>query len=322
MTVLFIVALLLTVGGLIAVFAARGGAKAAGAIVAVVGVILVIATTTTTVGARALGIQTSMGRFHGTMTSGFHWKAPWSDVEEWSTRNQTLRFEAAGGKEKDRDNYIFEAQLVPKLGNQSDAYVEATFTWTIATADYTRQQAKIKALWQQYKTFGDMRDDFITPTVKAAVSDAFDGYDPLSGIKPVQVSLAQPTTDNPGFVPNAEWSTKVFNELAPQLGARGIDLVTVHVTRVDFDDITKQKLRDYNVEVVNTRIAAQRVETAKKEAQATAERSNKDKVQPGCESLIRDLAAQGQLQNVAPGNLKCSDDGSANTPVIVDGTRR
>lgn len=317
----FVIAVLVTVGGLIGVVAAKGSAKAGAAFVALIGIIVMFAMSVTTVSARTEGIETSLGKFRGTLSPGAHMIAPWASVEEWSSRNQTLRFQSGGDKLDDRDNFDYEGQLTPKLASQADAYVEATVTWTIASTSDADQQAKIKGLWSQYSTFVDMRRDFIVPAVIAAVASAVDVYNPLSAIQPVSSQTGQAADTVPaGFIPLTDWSKRVAALLGPVYSARGIDLVTVQVTRLTYDTATEDKLHAYSQAVVDTKIAAQTVETAKEQALATAARNNATQVGKGCESLIRDLAAQNQLQNVAIGNLKCSDDsGAGTTPVIVNG---
>jgi hypothetical protein len=324
MTFVFIFLIIVVVAGVLtAAFGDSGRTKAFGGIVAVAAAVCAVAMCVATVSARSVGIEQSYGKFAGTLQPGPHLIAPWASVEEWSSRNQTIRFEANGQKLDDRDNFDYEGQLTPKLANQADAYVESTITWTIASGSDTDQQAKIKGLWQQYPSFADMRHDFIVPATVSAVSSAFDVYNPLAAIQPIamQPAAAQPADVAPaGFIPLTEWSKRVTALLKPVYASRGIDLVTVQITRVTYDAPTEDKLKAYNQAVVDTRIAAQQVETAKQQALATAARNNSAQVPRGCEQLIRDLAALNQLQNIATGNLKCSDDsGGATPPVIVDG---
>lgn len=319
----FVFAVLVTIAGLIGVFAAKGGGKLGGAVIALIGVIIMIAMSVTTVSARTEGIETSLGKFRNTLPPGAHMIAPWASVEEWSSRNQTIRFQAGGDKQSDRDNFDYENQLTPKLASQADAYVEATITWTIASTSDADQRAKIKGLWSQYSTFDDMRKDFVVPAVTAAVASAVDVYNPLSAIQPVSSQATGQSVDTvpAGFIPLTDWSKRVGALLGPMYSARGIDLVTVQVTRFTYDAETENKLHAYSQAVVDTKIAAQTVETAKEQALATAARNNAAQVGKGCEALIRDLAAQNQLQNVGVGNLKCSDDTGVGTPLIVDGRK-
>lgn len=280
------------------------GAKTGGIITTIVAAVLVLVSCFTTVDARSLGIQTSMGRYQGVVSSGFHLTAPWSSVEEWTTRNQTIDF--AGDDKEDRDNYRDESAITVRLGNQSTALVDARVSWAVAesSTDPKAQEERIKKLWTQYKSFGDMVRDYAVPAARASTNTAFDGYDPFS-------NLNDKTAENP-YVPLAEWSTKITNVLRPLYGDRGLTLISVQVTQVRYDDKTEAKLRQYSDAVADTRIKSQDVETAKQEALASKERSTQ--TAPGCEALIRDLAAKDQLKNL-PAGWQCP--GTSGGPVIV-----
>lgn len=272
----------------------------------VVAVALVFFSMMTTVDARSLGIQTSMGRYKGVVSSGFHLTAPWSSVEEWTTRNQTIDF--AGDDGGERDNFRDESAITVRLGNQSTALVDARVSWAVAESgtDTEAQEERIKKLWTQYKTFGDMVADYAVPAARGATNTAFDGYDPFRG-------LDEKSADNP-YVPLADWSTKITDTLRPLYAERGLTLISVQVTQVRYDDKTEAKLRQYSDAVADTRIKGQDVKTAEQEALASKQRSQQ--AYPGCEALIRDLAAKDQLKNL-PQGWQCP--GTPAPPVIVGG---
>lgn len=297
LVILFVIGLLIALGGLL--YAVRASEyKGAGVGVAFVGVFVALLTCFSTVDARSVGIQTSFGKYHDTLGSGLQWTAPWTSVEDWTTRNQTIRF-AGDGKAEEHDNSYTEPRITVRLGNQSEAYVEATVTWNIT-------ESSVEQLWKQYRTFEAARRDYATPSTIAATSTAFDGYNPFA-------ALSTPTTgvDSP-YVPLEEWSRRITEKLRPLYAARGIQLVSVQATKVSYDQRTEDKLRQYADAVANTRIAAQDVETAKKQAEASAAR--KATAGTDCISLIRDLAAADQLKNLPAGVNLCGGSGS---PVIV-----
>jgi regulator of protease activity HflC (stomatin/prohibitin superfamily) len=300
---LFIIGILVGLAGLAAVFYGfsedETGPKVGGFIALLVGVVMFVTSFVTTVDARAIGIQTSGGRYKDTIGSGRHMTAPWSNVEEWSTRNQTLVFDD-GKDDDDSDNYENEGRVTVKLANQGEAYISAIVVWNVggSTVDKTEvtdaQKTAIKGLWAQYKSFGDMKKSFIKPSVQSASSAQFGTYDPLGQIKAVGDGVTEIKT-----VSNADWSKLMKDDLGKRYSDRGIVLVSVEVTRVDFDKATKDKLDAYNAEIANTRIASQKVETAKQDALASQARATKSA--PGCEALIRDLAEKDQLKNLPAG---------------------
>lgn len=292
---------LLVIAVILAIFAVLGfiGAKrsewpgrviSGSAAMLALAVLLVFVACTSRVDARSVGIETSAGKYVDTLHGGWHLTAPWAHIDQWTTRNQTLRFEGTADS-GDKANYVTQPQVQVRLGNQSIAYVEATITWTVGD-----DEAGIESLWRQYKGFDDMRHDFVTPTVKGATNTAFDGYDPFASIT---VNTADPNTTT--YVPLTTWSAKVTDALRPLFENRGLKLLGAQVTQVHYDPVTESKLVAFAQAVADTRIAGQKAETAKKEAEATAARNNKAKIIPGCEALIRDLAAQDQLKNLPAG---------------------
>lgn len=237
------------------------------------------------VDARAVGIVTGPGGYVDTVGPGVEWEPAWNDVEDWSTRNQTVRF-AGDGKGEERDNFFTEPRITVRLGNQSEAYVDATITWRIT-------EKSVENLWKQHKTFTDARQDFVTPTAQGATNSVFDGYDPLGAIDDASADVA--------VIPLKEWSDRLTRELAPLYAKRFVELVQVQVTYIRYDKQTEDKLRQYADEKANTRIAEQKAKTAEEEAKATKARNDPSLVQPGCEALIRDLAAMDQLKNLPDG---------------------
>ncbi len=299
LTVIFVVGLLIAVGG--ALWAWTDDRKAGGIATIVGGIVVIALCSFSIVDARSVGIQTSFGKYRDTLGSGLHLTAPWSSVEEWTTRNQTIRFEG-DGKADERDNFFTEPRITVRLGNQSEAYVDVTVTWGVT-------EKSVEALWRQYKTFGDARRDFVTPQAVAAANSAFDGYDPFRG-------LDEKNADSP-YVPLATWSQKITDALRVLYGARSVELISVQVTKVSYDARTEQKLREYSDAIANTRISAQDVKTA--EQQAAASKARAQTAAPGCEALIRDLAAQDKLKDL-PAGWQCP--GVSGPSVVSGGTQK
>lgn len=286
-----------------------GGKSVSGLVIAVIGIVVgCYGISLTTVDARSIGIETKGGKYVGVLTPGRHVIAPWADVEQWTTRNQTIQFSGDDGE--DRDNFRDESSIAVRLGNQSVAQVDANVTWAVADSggDLTKQAERIKQLWAQYKTFGDMSRDFAVVTARAAFGDVFNVYDPFS-------SLSTAKADNP-YVPNSEWSTKITDKLRPLYEARGLTLVSVQVVQVAYDKDTEAKIKAYAQKVADTRIAEQDVKVAEQQALASKQRSTQ--AAPGCEALIRDLAASDQLKNL-PAGWQCP--GSNGAGVIVNGAK-
>ena len=228
----------------------------------------------TTVDARSVGIETKGGKFVDVLKPGRHQVAPWADIEQWTTRNQTFPF-----------------KVPVRLANQSKADVSGTITWAVADqgADWVKQVDRVKQLWAAYKTFDDMKTKYAEPTARGAVGDVFNVYDPFTG-------QGTGSADNPR-ISNAEWSKRVTAAVDPLYAKTGLTLVLVQVTDVDYDDETEKRIQGQSQKVMDTRNAEQDVELAKKQAQANAERAATAK---SCNELMIYLAQTNQLQNLPP----------------------
>lgn len=285
----------------------EGGRTLAGGIVALIGIIVgTLGLSLTTVDARSVGIETKGGRYVDTLKPGRHLIAPWADVEQWTTRNQTMVFQGDDGS--DGDNRWDQPTIPVRFANQAQATVDVTVTWAIADtgADFETQKARIQKLWAGYRTFNDMAKNLVSASIIGTTGDVFNPYNPFA-------SLDQKTVDNP-YVPNAEWSKRISEALGPQFTQSGLTLVKVQVTNVHYDAETEGKIKAFANKLADTRIAQQEIEIAKAQAQASKERATQ--AAPGCEALIRDLAAMGKLQDLPPA-FNCGQAGGG----VIVGTK-
>ena len=281
---LFIISILIVVAAALAALALSGRERGAAIAAVFLGVFFAWASCWTTVDARSVGVTTSFNKYSGTLGPGFSHKAPWEDVEEWTTRNQVIRF-ANGTKDEDEDdNFHSQGCIVVRLGNQSNACIDTTVTFHVT-------EKSVKGLWEQHKTFKTALRDFGIPQAVTATGYVFDGYNPLAGIAggPTEVKT----------INNEEWTRRLEAKLAPMYSGRNVELVSAQVTFVHYDDLTTRKLSDIANEQAATEIAKQKIKTAEAEAAASAAR----KAASGstCVDLYRDLAAADQLKNVNAG---------------------
>ena len=116
----------------------------------------------TTVDARSVGIQTGFGRYYDTLDNGFHFKAPWTGVEEFTTRLQNADLEGD------------EGVAVTFKGGGSGT-VNATFRWSISD---DQGDGGAKALWEKYKDFDTVRDTLVYREGKDAVLNVANDYTP------------------------------------------------------------------------------------------------------------------------------------------------
>jgi regulator of protease activity HflC (stomatin/prohibitin superfamily) len=258
--------------------------RIAAGVVFVVAAFVALAACLTTVDARAVGVKTAFGREAGTVGPGLQVKAPWVKVEEWTTRNQVVRFVKGGKDEDDSDNFHQYGCITVRLGNQSDACIEATVTFAIT-------EKSVVGLWKQHKTFKAALRDFIEPQAKTAVDFVFGGWNPVAGIDKGIENVEKRT--------NEDWSKLLQPKVRQIYAARSVDLVDAQVTFVHLDDRTREQINQISAQQAATQVAKEKIKTAEAEAAASAAR--REKSGPSCVDLYRDLAAMDQLKNVNVG---------------------
>lgn len=112
----------------------------------------------TTVSARSVGIQTAFGRYQGTLPNGLQFVAPWSSVEEFTTRVQYL--------DLDGKNAV---PVTFKGGGGGE--IHATPRWRISVD-------KAGELWKKYKTFDQVRDKLVNSSAKDSIRVVASNYTP------------------------------------------------------------------------------------------------------------------------------------------------
>lgn len=165
----------------------------------------------TTVGARAVGIQTSFGRYDATLGQGFQWKPPWASVEEFPTFIQTMELRGTRGNENERGG-----QPVSYNGG-GKGVADATLRWSI-------DQENAEALWRNFRSFDRVQNDLVETAAREAVRIAVGSF---------TATQAQ-SGDNTKAI-----TDKVRSELTASLSAKGIKLDSVSVTGVFLDDETQ-----------------------------------------------------------------------------------
>lgn len=211
--VFLVILLIVLVGSVIAVFVdkSEGGSGAggvgAGAATIVLLVILTLVFSATTVGARSVGVQTAFGQYKGTLSSGFHWTAPWANVEEFSTRIQPLDLDGNEGV-----NVNFQG------GGQGK--IDSTVRWYIDTNNAEK-------LWQKYKTFDNVRDQL----VKSAAKDSF------------RVVIGKYSPNDARSGENLRPITElVKNDLDKTLASYGVKVDSISVKGISLDQATQKSL--------------------------------------------------------------------------------
>jgi len=265
----------------------RKPARIVAAVVAGILVIFTLAMSFTTVDARAVGIQTAFGKFSDTLSSGAQLVAPWSSVEEFTTRLQTADLEGEQG-------------VQVTFSGGGSGVVNAQFAWAISAE---KGDAGAKALWEKYRDF-----DTVQRFVDRAGRDAV-------------LNVANDYTPNDARTKQAEIAEAVKATLGGELSKYGVVLDRVSILSMPLDPRTQASLdkivaaqNDEETAKSQKRRAETDVETAKlrESAGALSPAAN----QRYCLEIANswDVTKNGPL----PQTFNCALNGSS-TPVIVGG---
>jgi regulator of protease activity HflC (stomatin/prohibitin superfamily) len=244
-----------------------------------------VAMSATTVSARAVGIQTAFGRYQSTLSAGFHWTAPWSGVEEFSTQVQYL--------ELNTDDHV---DVNYKGGGKG--VVDATIRWRI-------DEENAQALWRKYREFDKVRDQLVKSSARDSIRVVIGSYVPNDAragdnLRPITASVQA--------------------DLQKNLTDDGVTIDSVSVTGVFLDDSTQKSLEKVIAAQNDIERAKADQERSKIDAQTAKIREQSGSLSPGalqryCLEVTNawDNAKNGPL----PATWNCLGGGS--TPIVVGG---
>lgn len=233
----------------------------------------------TIVPARNVGIPVTYGVAGDPLPNGLNFKAPWTTVELMPTTAQSL--DATGDK-----------ATIAKDADSADVYVHNNVRWAIVDEHAT-------SVFYEARDFSNVSDLLVQPKLREAIASVMDDYDPLADDAPT----------------NADLASQIKEELQAGVGER-INISSVSVTLIDFSEATKERINALNSERGNTRIAEQKVTTAK--AQAEANRVLADSVSDDPNVLVAlclDLIAEGKTP---PAGFQCWPGQAEGSSVIVN----
>lgn len=118
----------------------------------------------TIVGTRQFAIMTTFGRPTGvSLNNGFHGKWPWQMTHPMDGAVQIDKYVKEGNTDQ---------RITVRLGNQSTALADVSIRWQL-------KQAAAPELFQQYKTFDNVRVNLIERNLSVALNEVFAGFNPL-----------------------------------------------------------------------------------------------------------------------------------------------
>ncbi|MCB9823156.1 SPFH domain-containing protein [Candidatus Nomurabacteria bacterium] len=247
-------------------------------------IVFLVLSSLTVVGTRRIGVVTSFGRPTDTLSNGIHLKWPWEKVPELDASIQTDTYADEGGGELDgRCTDI-------RIGNQSTACVDNTIRWRIAEGEGDE-------LYRDYRDMDRIRDSVVTREFNAALNTVLGEFNPLDAVS---------SENAEGLANLGDLSDDVLTDMRERVAGR-IDVLSITIPLIRYDDNTQRRLNEYQAEIANTRIAEQRELTA--EAQARANNELSDSVSNAPNVLVSrcfdTLAEMVEARQPVPAGFTC-----------------
>lgn len=225
----------------------------------------IVASFVTTVDSKNVGVLRTFGAVSDrTLHSGLSVKLPWQQVTEIDGTVQV-------------DEYKGDDCIYALIGDGARACISLTNRWRINAENADK-------VYQDYRS-DDPTDQFrsavISTQLKSVVQDVAAGYNPVGQFQ--TVSGEEATSKELKFTPDyAAMSTDIEKQLNERLGDEPLaDIIDVTVSFVDLPKETQKKIDAFTKEVGNTRVAAQKKETAVQEAAANNTLRESLKDEPG-----------------------------------------
>lgn len=233
-----ILAVVLTVGGLITAVASRSEitTRAAGGGALLLGIVMIVAASTVAVPARTVGVVTAFGKPTGTLSNGLHLVKPWEDVEKMDASLQTNR-------------YTGDSAIGVRLANQSEAKADASIQWQLREED-------AEQMYLDYREFERIHNDLVDREFRASVNAVLASYNPLDA-----EAIAE------GGIDLNKYADDIKKDMQKRMG-KSVEVRSVALPIINYDEDTQRKIDQLQSEVANTRAAEQSKKTAKEIAEA------------------------------------------------------
>lgn len=188
------------------------------------------------VNARTVGIVTEFGKATGTLSPGLNWVAPWAEVTEFSTGNQSLDLDATDGN---------GGNVAVKFAGGGAGAANVNINWQV------QDDNKATKLWENWKEFDIVADKVVNKQAQSVVYQVVGHYAPEDAVK----------SDNV-----AKINQEIKDQLNSVLAASGIRVENVAVMRIDLSPELQDRVNKQNQAVTDQQTAKTQQETAKIEA--------------------------------------------------------
>jgi regulator of protease activity HflC (stomatin/prohibitin superfamily) len=248
-----------------------------------------------------LGIVTEFNKPTGeVLSNGWHLTTPWTKIHKFDAAQQFMRFEGTGNNDDVSDKNKKWPAVHSVIANNASVDVELVVTWRLRV-DTGEQQKGTVALFQKYRTFDRMTENYVKPLVNQAVQEAFADVNPL--LADHNPTLSVLSTEVLGLLRN-----KVDNT---------VHIESVQLSGRNFDAVTTSAINAQQAQIAATKVAEAEYDT--NVAQSKANEALAKSIADTPDILVSKCLDIANEQNNDPG--LCMLGSGSGAPVIVDSTR-
>jgi hypothetical protein len=245
------------------------------------------------VGTKDVGIETSFGKTSGELSNGLHFAPPWVNVSAMDAAIQTDSYTTSG------------TCLNVRIANQQTACVDISIRWRIVPSQADN-------LFQNYRTFDNVRDSLVTRELKAAINNQLTSYNPLNSVEGASNS-------NP---PLSQIALGVTAQMKREIGSQ-IEVLNTIIPIMTFDPQTQARINQLQQQIALTRIAEQEQKTNQAQSKANQALAASVNTSPNvlvaqCLAILSTMVKNGQS---VPAGFSCWP-GSGVAGVIADATTK
>ncbi|MEV7994174.1 prohibitin family protein [Streptomyces sp. NPDC086077] len=294
---MFVLSILLLIAAIVAFFIGRaraeGGWKLGAALSAVAGVLAGVFACLHVVTAYEVGVPVTFGKIGKPLTSGIHFKSPFTDVTSFSTRPVDLN--------------LYDKDVVEVRSSQGGVlYADVTIKWAVVPA-------KSVELYRLAGSEEAVQERLVLPDSREIIRNVF----------------AQHTSEEGYASAREQISSEIAALIKERLAPRGIDVTAVNLRNVKPSEKLQEQIDKKIQQEQDTQRATEAARTAKAEAERKrieAEgiaRANKIMDQSLSDKVLYNqcLEAYKEASRANPVYAVPCGTGSDGTPVIVDGTK-
>ncbi|MFD7438150.1 prohibitin family protein [Streptomyces sp. NPDC059861] len=294
---MFVLSILLLIAAIVAFLIGRaraeGGWKLGAALSAVAGVLAGVFACLHVVTAYEVGVPVTFGKIGKPLTSGIHFKSPFTDVTSFSTRPVDLN--------------LYDKDVVEVRSSQGGVlYADVTIKWAVVPA-------KSVELYRLAGSEEAVQERLVLPDSREIIRNVF----------------AQHTSEEGYASAREQISSEIAALIKERLAPRGIDVTAVNLRNVKPSEKLQEQIDKKIQQEQDTQRATEAARTAKAEAERKrieAEgiaRANKIIDQSLSDKVLYNqcLEAYKEASRANPVYAVPCGTGSDGTPVIVDGTK-